>query len=78
MAKEEVWRVRGRPVKYPLPAPIPDTPENIAKAILATPPKKQNEWRHIRERDAQGEESRPVVAEGERHVARLSKDQEEG
>ena len=65
-------------MKYPLPAPIPDTPENIAKAILATPPRKQNEWRHIREREAQADELRPVVTEGERHVARLSKYQEEG
>ena len=29
-------RLRGRPVKQPLPDPISDTPENIAKAILAT------------------------------------------
>lgn len=42
---------RGRPVEYPLPDPIPDSPENIARALLATPPKKQKEWRHIRERE---------------------------
>ena len=39
-------------MKYPLPEPIPDTPENIAKAILATPPRKRNEWQHVREREA--------------------------
>ena len=43
---------RGRPVKYPLPDPIPDTPENIAKAILATPPKKRQEWQHDQKREA--------------------------
>lgn len=42
---------RGRPVEYPLPEPIPDSPENIARALLATPPKKQKEWRHIQERE---------------------------
>ncbi len=31
---------RGRPVKYKMPRPIPDTPENIARAIMAGPPKK--------------------------------------
>ena len=34
-------RGRGRPRTYVMPEPIPDTPENIAKAILARPPKKQ-------------------------------------
>lgn len=52
---------RGRPVKYPMPEPIPDTPENILKAVLATPPKKRGEWRHVQEREAAGEE----VPEGE-------------
>lgn len=42
---------RGRPVKYPLPEPIPDSPENIARAILATPPRKREDWKHIRERE---------------------------
>ena len=29
---------RGRPVEHKLPDPIPDTPENIMKAFLKTPP----------------------------------------
>ncbi|MCY3678628.1 MAG: hypothetical protein OXH66_13750 [Gemmatimonadetes bacterium] len=37
-------------MKYPLPEPIPDTPENIAKAILGTPPKKRGNWRYAQER----------------------------
>jgi len=44
-------RKRGRPVEYPLPEPIPDTAENIARALLATPPKKRKEWRHVQERE---------------------------
>ena len=35
-------RPRGRPVEYPMPEPIPDTPENVARAIMRAPPKK--EW----------------------------------
>lgn len=46
---------RGRPVKYPLPEPIPDSPENIARAILATPPRKREDWRHIQEREGEAE-----------------------
>ena len=38
-------RSQGRPVEKPMPPPIPDTPENIAKAIMQGPPKK--EWRYL-------------------------------
>lgn len=34
----------GRPAR-PMPDRIPDTPENIARAILAGPPKK--DWRYL-------------------------------
>ena len=37
---------RGRPVKNPMPEPIPDTPENIARAIMQGPPKK--EWGYMK------------------------------
>ena len=30
---------RGRPAKRTMPAPIPDTPESIAAAIVTSPPK---------------------------------------
>ena len=33
---------RGRPVEKPMPEPIPDTPENIMRAVLATPPKRDD------------------------------------
>lgn len=51
--KSERKKPRGRPVKYQLPDQIPDSPENIARALLATPPKKRKEWRHIQEREAE-------------------------
>ena len=38
----------GRPVKLTMPEPIADTPENVAKAILNTPPKKRDEWEYMK------------------------------
>ena len=35
--------------EYDMPEPIPDTPENVAKAILSTPPKKEGEWEYLKE-----------------------------
>ena len=32
-----------------MPDPIPDTPENIARAVLATPPKATDEWRYLQD-----------------------------
>lgn len=32
-----------------LPDPIPDTPENIIRAVLETPPKKIGEWRYLKD-----------------------------
>ena len=43
--KEET---RGRPGR-PMPEPIPDTPENIMKALISTPHKKRDEWDFMRE-----------------------------
>ena len=42
-------RLRGRPIEKTIPAPIPDTPENIAKAILGTPPKKNDAWGYLKQ-----------------------------
>ena len=42
-----------RPVGRPpleLPDPIPDTPENIARVVLNTKPKKRGEWRFEKKR----------------------------
>ena len=42
-------KLRGRPPVKQMPEPIPDTPENIAKALLTTPPKKDSEWEYPKE-----------------------------
>ena len=31
-----------------MPEPIPDSPENVAKALLKTPPKKQTDWKYLK------------------------------
>ena len=52
MAKtKESEQPRGRPVEHKLPEPIPDTPENIMKALLNTPPRKREDWKFVQERD---------------------------
>ena len=43
-------RKRGRPVEKPIPAPIPDTPENVARALLTTPPKDEGDWDYLKDR----------------------------
>lgn len=48
---EEPKRGRGRPVEKPMPELIPDTPENIMRAVLNAPPKREDEWRYLRESD---------------------------
>ena len=44
-------RSRGRPVEKPMPAPIPDTPENVARALLTTPPKVEGNWDYLKDRE---------------------------
>ena len=39
---------RGRPSKA-MPDPIPDTPENVAKALVATPPKDPKDWKFLKQ-----------------------------
>lgn len=41
----------GRPLEKPLPEPIDDSPENVMRAILATPPRKDRVWRYMRDGD---------------------------
>ena len=43
--------VRGRPVTNTMPEPIPDTPENIARALLTTTPKKREEWDYLKQKE---------------------------
>ena len=44
----------GRPVERSMPDPIPDTPENIARALLTTPPKKEGDWDYLKDAKDQG------------------------
>lgn len=39
-------RKRGRPAK-PMPEKISDSPENVAKALLFSPPKDGEEWEYL-------------------------------
>ena len=39
---------KGRRDKPAMPARIPDTPENVARALLSAPPKKPAEWDCLR------------------------------
>ena len=41
-------KARGRPPVNEWPEQIPDTPENVAWAILTTPPKKDDEWEYMK------------------------------
>ncbi len=45
-------RPLGRSVEKPLPEPVDNSPENVMRAILATPPKRDDEWRYMRKADA--------------------------
>lgn len=40
-------KLTGRPPN-PLPDRIPDTPENIMRVLVSTPPKKRREWRYLK------------------------------
>ena len=52
MKNEKEKIKRGRPAKLVMPPPIPDTAENIAKAIVTNPHKKRDEWRFLKELDS--------------------------
>ena len=47
-SKRKPEHKRGRPKTLHMPAPIPDTPENVAKALLSTPRKREDEWEYLR------------------------------
>ena len=44
----------GRPVEHTMPERIPDTPENIMKALANSPPKKPDEWRYLADSKPRG------------------------
>ena len=39
---------RGRPVSKPEPERIPDSAENVLRAVLATPPRKPDGWKYLK------------------------------
>ena len=41
-------RRTGRTVEKPMPEPIPDIPENVARALVTTPPKAEGEWDYLK------------------------------
>ena len=40
---------RGRPRTYLMPDPIPDTPQNVARALMTTKPKADSEWQYLKD-----------------------------
>ena len=51
---------RNKPPSREMPTPIPDAPENVAKAVLNTPPEKRDEWKYLKpRRDEKPYSSRP-------------------
>ena len=50
MARQQRRKV-GRPPK-PMPDPIPDTPENVARALMSSPPREPDEWEYLRPKTA--------------------------
>ena len=54
MAKnaQKIKAKRGRPPTYVMPEPIPDTPQNVLRAVLATPQMRRGEWKYMQDRKA--------------------------
>ena len=40
-------KAKGRPPKYTMPPMIPDTPENVARALMRQPPRKPEDWKFV-------------------------------
>ncbi len=49
-APQAPW-YRASVTREPLPEPIPDTPENVAAALMSSPPRKPDEWRYQQDCD---------------------------
>ena len=47
---DKIDQPRAKPGRKPrpMPEPIPDTPRNLARIALNTPPKKASEWRYLK------------------------------
>ena len=53
MTDEREKRGRGRPPR-PMPLPIDADPEEIARVLMRTAPKKASEWRYLTDQNALG------------------------
>ena len=43
-------RKRGRPVEKPEPEQIPDSPENVLRALMTAPPRAEDDWDYLKRR----------------------------
>ena len=43
-------RKRGRPVEKPEPDPIPESSENVLRALLSAPPRAEGDWDYLKRR----------------------------
>ena len=41
-------RKRGRPVEKPELDPIPDSPENVLRALVMAPPRAEDDWDYLK------------------------------
>jgi len=41
-------RKRGRPIERPEPDTIPDSPENVLKALVTASPRGKDEWDYLK------------------------------
>ena len=48
-------KARGRPSR-PMPAPIPDTPENVARIAMQAPAKPEGGWDYLKKKVQPSEE----------------------
>ena len=39
---------RGRPARREMPERVPDSPENIMRSLVTTPPKPKEQWRYLK------------------------------
>ena len=53
--RENRKRRMGRP-PLPMPDPIPDTPENVARALFKMPSNPKGEWNYLKEHKARKQE----------------------
>ena len=44
----------GRPVEKEMPEPIPDTPENVMRALLRGKPRAKDDWDYLRREKSGG------------------------